>query len=231
MSDMISARQLLELNVAGVLGSVYEYWGGGELEPGETESSSYFHMPTSNGELVLFLENAANGDAAGTTGDVANFRVLKEEYEEHLLEISYDNGEGLAVILDGEIPTSLYDLLDGLRDYALIDEERVSEVDDEVIADNWESWAERDIRHAIHDVFVENHEDEDDTELAMQDAFDDEVDEDAIFDRYMAWCEIENLYVQCENATDATFPEWERFAQEEGEAYGKHYVARALAAV
>jgi hypothetical protein len=83
--------------------------------------------------------------------EVANYRVLKENWSEleGLSDGPYSNCSVIALDLDSEAPSDLIDVLNGLENYPVIDEQEWSRVEQEMIQEHWESYGKRDTVSAV----------------------------------------------------------------------------------
>lgn len=109
-----------------------------------------------DGRDIIALNHTHANDTFGYDDPVttANYRVLYDRWS-HLEGLSrgpWSNCDVIALELDSEAPSDLTDVLDGLEDYPVIDEESWSEVEQEFIRDHWDSYGRHDVMGAVADV-------------------------------------------------------------------------------
>jgi hypothetical protein len=82
---------------------------------------------------------------------VSNYRTLEDSWG-HLDGFhrgAYMNCDSIALELDSEAPEDLLDVLEALADYPVLDECLMSEVEQEMIEEHWESYGRRDSLEAL----------------------------------------------------------------------------------
>lgn len=102
---------------------------------------------------MLIIRHACANDVQGYDDavSVSNYRVLYESWS-HLEGLSrgpYSNSDYIALDLDSEAPADLTEVLDGLADYPVIDEQVWSEVEQEMIQEHWGSYGGADVADTV----------------------------------------------------------------------------------
>lgn len=170
--------------------------------------------------LFIEIEPAVWGDYSGSCFARANHQAILEEYPQYVVDVSGGyNSHSLYLPLTAKIPQAFADGLLGLLDHAIWDEGVWSDVEMKLQEECWDEYQRAEFRKATRDA-IEPYEDVD----FMIDAMggDDFLDE-----FYFAFLERENLYPECESATTAIFPDWERAAKECADAIIAAYMKPA----
>ena len=117
---------------------------------------------TEEGELYFFLPYASGSDYSGSTVEKANCREFLESYGEESFVWEAHGGYdtyavvlGLTGLLECAVDTfdAILDIIEGLEDYLLIDDEALSNVEMEGADEAWESWVAGDFRRALEKKF------------------------------------------------------------------------------
>ena len=169
----------LSMNVKAVLGEAhtyidmqYEGVDGGWTEKAKADKEEEMYYGDFNRHpLFQFPENApkyylpelmTGSDYSGGSLTVSNCRVFLEKFKEidgvHKVYGGYDT-YSVAIREDCLENEDILEVLSGLYDYPLIDEEDMSMVEIECEDENWESWIKSDFQHELHKVY-DNEEDE-----------------------------------------------------------------------
>lgn len=90
------------------------------------------------------------GDYTGGVSDRAAHRSLWEEYNDHLIRIDAAySSHGLAILAHGRIPETLADDILTLACVGYLDDCEEYQVEEEILAENWDTWLESDLRSDI----------------------------------------------------------------------------------
>lgn len=102
---------------------------------------------------VLVINHAMANDRHGYDDavNVSNYRVLSESWKalKGLSRGPWSNVDVIALDLDSEAPADLTDVLDGLENYPVIDEQEWSNVEEEIIQEHWEEYGKSDVVSAV----------------------------------------------------------------------------------
>jgi len=118
--------------------------------------------PTEHGELYFFLPYATGSDYSGSTVEKANHKAFLESHgEEGFVWDAHGGFDTYAVVLGLtgllECPDDTFDavmgVVEGLKDYPLIDEEALSELEMELADEAWECWGGYEFRKALEAKF------------------------------------------------------------------------------
>lgn len=98
-----------------------------------------------------------HGDYVGSDVDMANMRFVEENFSELINNnhIIYNHGgygfKELVVFITrlAVCRSGLYDTLEGLSDYIVLDDEYQSRIEDELLEEAWDLWAKSDFEKAI----------------------------------------------------------------------------------
>jgi len=107
--------------------------------------------------FLLNVDYCSGSDYSGVSLETANFRELMDYREENdspfIVELSGIYGSfGIGVRLDCDDP-ELIRIIAALDDYPIINEERISIVENEAEEEAWENWLCSDFRSAIETTF------------------------------------------------------------------------------
>lgn len=93
------------------------------------------------------------GDYCGSTVERANFNALVEDFGDYVVQVGHGShdGRGIYLKVGSEVPALLLDVIQGLRDYPLVDEEVWSMVEMEVEQDDLDSWLLDDLIREIEE--------------------------------------------------------------------------------
>jgi hypothetical protein len=119
----------------------------------ETDSSGDF-----------WIRDCGWSDYSGSTYTRSNARVLAEEYAPIVTASGYAHGWtgayiSRSVLNDGpcvdfpdicERVTAVLDIIDGLAEYPVYSEDDMSALEQEILAEDWESWGRRDFEHELN---------------------------------------------------------------------------------
>lgn len=102
---------------------------------------------------VLIIRGTGNNDVHGYDDavSVSNYRVLYDSWKdlEGLSRGPYSNIDMITLELDSQAPSDLTEVLDGLADYPVVDEQEWSSVEQEMIQEHWESYGKNDVMDAV----------------------------------------------------------------------------------
>ncbi len=112
-------------------------------------------------EDVYFIVPYTSGsDYSGDTVTRANYKFFEKEYEDvDCIHLAYGGYDTYAIIInatklcDSEILEEITEILEGLADDPLIDEDLLTEVEMELIEDAWVCWVEYDFIKALEKKF------------------------------------------------------------------------------
>jgi hypothetical protein len=152
--DMVSVREfardhkygpLEPLKVGGGLKDSDPYVNSAWLERGYAAAQ----VTADNADLFA-IQHAYGRDSYGRDPlSESNYAYLETNYEDYLIRVSYVNVDQWAIRADAEIPESLAEILAGLEDYPVIDEGDMSQLEWDLMAEDWEDWGRDEFRQEI----------------------------------------------------------------------------------
>lgn len=102
---------------------------------------------------VLVFENAREGDVCGYDDaiDVANYREMYEAWEglEGLFTSTYSNVDTIGLQLDSEAPEDLVSIIQSLESYPVLNDDRHSEVEQEMIQEHWKDYGQAEVANEV----------------------------------------------------------------------------------
>ncbi len=136
---------------------------------------------------VLELPHCSYGDYDNSClVERANHAVILDEYHEHVHEVIGGYGStGLVVRMDAQIPEDLFDAIEGLLEYPLLDEDELHELEVKVEAEDWELFGRDELRGHVYDFVSEQLEDFDADDIT--DSWLDGEKREAIMDDNIQW--------------------------------------------
>ena len=117
---------------------------------------------TEEGELYFFLPYASGSDYSGSTVEKANYKEFLESYgEEGFVWEAHGGFDTYAVVLGltgllecaDDTFNAVLDIIEGLEDYPLINDEALSNVEMEGADEAWDCWVAGDFRRALEKKF------------------------------------------------------------------------------
>ena len=151
---------------------------------------------TETGELYFYVPCASGSDYSGSTVESANAKCVEDEFGEHewVHPVYGDHGTyaiaiGLTGLLtcDDDTFDELCEVIEGLADYPVIDEDKLHEVEAENTDEAWNSWVRGDFVRAL--------------EKECGDDYDFEWPNDPEFRMFFeGQCEKANTYWYCERS-------------------------------
>lgn len=105
------------------------------------------------GELFLTVPATSSGDYTGSTCETSNRRSLLRDFPDTFTILSGDYGyEALLLPFHASIPEHLFNTLVMLADeYPLFDESDHSELEQEMIDEQWAEWGRMEFRNSLQD--------------------------------------------------------------------------------
>lgn len=104
---------------------------------------------------VLVFNLARSEDLYGYADavEVSNYRTLIADWgtSDALITGTWSNVDTIGLYLDTEAPEGLVDVIDALANYPVLDESLMSEVEQEIIAEHWDSYGAHDTAMAVAD--------------------------------------------------------------------------------
>ena len=140
----------------------------GDLKPADCPESAVKYLEalstdaTEEGELYFFLPYASGSDYSGSTVEAANHKEFLESYgEEAFVWESHGGFNTYAVVLGltgllecaDDTFNAILDIIEGLENYPLIDDEALSKLESDNANEAWESWVAGDFRRALEKKF------------------------------------------------------------------------------
>ena len=117
---------------------------------------------TEEGELYFFLPYASGSDYSGSTVEKANCREFLESYgEEKFVCEAHGGFDTYAVVLGltgllecaDDTFNAILDIIEGLEDYPLINDEALSTLESDLADEAWDCWVAGDFRRALEKKF------------------------------------------------------------------------------
>ncbi len=108
--------------------------------------------------IYFFVPFTSGSDYSGSTVTLANYRAFKD-YDVDWVHFAYGGHSTYAVVInanklcDSEIFDEIIEILEGLEDYPIIDEDLLYKVEAELIESSWDGWAKADFKIAIEKKF------------------------------------------------------------------------------
>jgi hypothetical protein len=129
-------------------------WTKGDYRSGISHVATFFEgsYRTDYKDLLIVAHTSANDmfgyDDAVT---VSNYRVLQDRWSElqGLSRGPWSNVDVIALEVDQPAPADLTEVLDGLSDYPIVDEQEWSNVEQEMVQEHWESYGKYDALNAV----------------------------------------------------------------------------------
>ena len=159
-------------------------WGSEPPVGGDTASIGRFDMSAVDSiddvdsTMTCYVEVPASwwGDYVGDVVNRANHKVLWEDHEDHLVQVSDALGaETLMVPLNASIPVELYESICGLSDYPILDESVMYELEAEIEEENWDSWGRSEFMRIVESAAAKAGEEYDFEDHDLADELRDEV--------------------------------------------------------
>lgn len=122
-------------------------------------AEAYFTNLRESGELYFYVPYSTGSDYSGSTVTRANYLYIEEEYGEDWVHIVYGGYDtyAIAVGLTGLLQSDRFDefceILEGLEDYPLIDDEALYQLEMEAADEAWECWVEDAFKSSLEEKF------------------------------------------------------------------------------
>ena len=179
------------------------------------EGWQYYHAPESAENIVsmgdfkpckeksAFFEFpfTAWGDYCGSTVEHANYNEMMESFKDN--PALYDirggyNSHSIVCHVDILQDEDILDILEGLQDYPLINDESHSNLEFDLQRESWDAWIKSDLKHKLDELEIEYPNDDDKLEQM-----------------FWQWVRYNDIEFYCEDAVSATIPsrEWESLAE------------------
>ena len=141
---------------------------GDLMQPADCPESAVKYLeslstdPQEEGELYFFLPYASGSDYSGSTVEKANYKEFLESYgEEGFVWEAHGGFDTYAVVLGltgllecaDDTFDAILDIIEGLEDYPLIDDEALSTLEMEGADEAWDCWVASDFRRALEKKF------------------------------------------------------------------------------
>jgi len=179
------------------------YGGDEPLEIGKSAHRGFRGMIVAGYESVTHIEVpfTAWGYYSGSSYTRSNHRSLIRGYPDTFNEIRGDYGASyLALGIDQLIPVGLFDEMAELFEYPIYDEDDHSELEHEILIEDWESYLKRDVVSTLDDLGI----DDDKLISILGEDYSDKLFE--YFDQ-ATW--ETNNYAHCEDAVSTYIPNLE----------------------
>lgn len=170
-----------------------EAWWGSFGHPFTGESGDYWGVP-----YVVW------GDYIGTTVDRANYNVLCDEWAQHVVVVTGGyNSHSLFLKGGADIPEALAECLRGLRDYPLISDDELAQVELGIQASDWDQYGSAEALESLKIAA------EDSGELEELGAHFERLggDSHALAKLYFKALDVAGLQILHEDAVNAWFPD------------------------
>ncbi|WP_280350376.1 hypothetical protein [Nocardia abscessus] len=204
-------RRLLNCSCVSTYGQRYDNYLGW------LDDEHLYELVLSNGEETENYESVkvslmSCSNYGGSDYDAANIRWLSENMDWVTTVVDYGpHSESEAYVMLGELPPSAGDDVDerlaqleylvktieGLENYALIDDEIHTEYVEELATEAWDQWLAWDVKQDLNDWLVGN---------SGWDLHDFGFSDDEIRDMYYEFTSEQNFGPHCESATSVVFP-------------------------
>lgn len=102
--------------------------------------------------LVFSTRYVAANDVHGYVDyvSVANYRVLSEDWCDYDIQTrTYSNVDTIGIRLDAEAPADLVDVINALSDYPALSDDAVSQAEQDMVVEHWESYGRSDLHHSV----------------------------------------------------------------------------------
>lgn len=160
------------------------------------------------GVTGVLLDGFTSGDYVGSALETANRRSFEEAFEGRDWWTDKALGHGavgiyvalnVADVATEEDLETLQEMLKGLKDYPVLDEEILSQVEQEIVDENWVEWAARDFQEMLSKIYAEVGFDDETTERI------EELDRNQLMRLYAALADARGYGPENESATSARF--------------------------
>ena len=140
----------------------------GDLKPADCPESAVNYLralstdATEEGEVYFFLPYASGSDYSGSTVEKANHKEFLESYgEEQFVCEAHGGFDTYAVVLGltgllecaDDTFNAILDIIEGLEDYPLINDEALSTLESDLADEAWDCWVAGDFRRALEKKF------------------------------------------------------------------------------
>ena len=164
MDTMVAVAELAEELQSLRVQYVDPAWGDDcPVEPGDTytwgsivPTGVIFDADDMRGMGVVLIDSAHRSDYGNSsTYTRSNLEALQNDYPDTFLVIGYSSHDGmtLALPLDAQIPEHLADILRGLEDYPVYDEQHMAGLEQEIESEAWDSWVQWDLTRELESWF------------------------------------------------------------------------------
>lgn len=149
----------LEDMVEGISGMLVKVWDDVDLNDTAYLSYGHWNKLTDNDFLepttVLVPDYLSGSDYSGGTAYRSNYNVFLEEFGDlpGVYDISGGHGTYAIGIRLDSLNDDMLDILHGLEDYPVIDEEAMSELETEQEDEAWENWTRSEFTRALTQKF------------------------------------------------------------------------------
>lgn len=152
----MSNRYTHYTHLVNVPGDVISRWQTDRIEPGQEYPYGRFDKAGDikgdpDAPVWVEVEYATGSDYSGGTVNRANYEKIKEEFSDNPDIAFLYGGWGTFGVLVREEPTTdeVRDLIAGLENYPVVDEEALSEHENKLSEEAWDSWARSDFMSEI----------------------------------------------------------------------------------
>jgi hypothetical protein len=140
----------------------------GDLKPADCPENAVNYLgalstdATEEGEVYFFLPYASGSDYSGSTVEKANHKEFLESYgEEQFVCEAHGGFDTYAVVLGltgllecaDDTFNAILDIIEGLEDYPLINDEALSTLESDLADEAWDCWVAGDFRRALEKKF------------------------------------------------------------------------------
>jgi hypothetical protein len=121
--------------------------GGDSVSMGALDMCRWDGTPHADeGPVFMEVPCTAWSDYSGGAVERSNARSLRRDFPDEVVTVTGGySTEFLVLPADGTISEALFNAIAGLAEYPLFDEEDLSELEQEILAEDWESWGESDV--------------------------------------------------------------------------------------
>jgi len=136
----------------------------GDLKPADCPETAVSYLealstdPQEEGEVYFYLPYASGSDYSGSTVEAANHKEFLESYgEEEFVWEAHGGHNTYAVVLGltgllecaDDTFDAILDIIEGLEDYPLINDEALSNLESDLADEAWDSWVAAEFRRAL----------------------------------------------------------------------------------
>jgi hypothetical protein len=128
-------------------------WAAEDFRSGISHAATVVNSYRTENKDVLIIAFARANDVHGYDDavNVSNYRVLYDRWShlDGLTTSTWSNVDSIGLVVDSEAPADLTEVINGLCDYPVIDNDERTSVEQEMIDEHWDSYGKSDLVSAV----------------------------------------------------------------------------------